>query len=108
MQRAGPTFGGVAILGLGALALFGACRPHRPEPRPPDSLAILVPALPESLDPFQDTAAAGELVFFNAFEPLLRSSPSGEPEPALAASWDASRAGELSVRLKPGLKFHDG
>jgi peptide/nickel transport system substrate-binding protein len=90
------------------LSLLGACRPHQPEPSPPDRLVALVPALPESLDPFQDTAGAGDLVFFNAYEPLMAFAPSGALEAVLAESWSSSGGGELTVRLKPNLRFQDG
>ena len=98
----------VVLLGAGALALLGGCRPRAPEATPVQALIVLVPALPDVLDPFQESAGTGDVVFFNVFEPLLRSTPSGAVEPALARSWDASRPGALTLQLKPGVRFHDG
>lgn len=98
----------MVLLGAGALALFGGCRQRAPEPPPVPPLVVLVKSLPDVLDPFQESAGSAEIVFFNVFEPLLRSTPSGTVEPALARSWDASRAGALTLQLAPGARFQDG
>lgn len=101
---------GAALLGAGALAVIviQGCRPRTPEAGPHSALVVLVPALPDVLDPFRDSAGAGDVVFVNVFEPLVRFTPSGAVEPALAGSWDASRPGELTLELRPGVRFHDG
>jgi ABC-type transport system substrate-binding protein len=102
---------GHALLGLGAaLALLGGgCRPTPPQAdAAPSTLVILVPSLPDALDPYQASAASDDVIAFNSFEPLVAFNPVGTLDPVLAQSWDASRAGELTVRLKPNLRFHDG
>src|SRR5262245_28877931 len=108
MRRPAPASWFAALSLTSRLAIATSCRERPPLPATKDSLLILVPALPEAFDPFADSVGSGDIVYFNVFEPLLRSSPTGELEAVLAQSWDASKPGELSVRLKPNLRFHDG
>src|SRR5262245_14411792 len=97
----------MALLGLGAITLLGACR--QPPPKPTnDSLVVLLPAMPESLDPLQDGPPATDVWAVNVFEPLLRSTQTGAPAPVLASSWEGAGTGELKLTLAPGVRFHDG
>jgi peptide/nickel transport system substrate-binding protein len=97
---------GAALLTLAVLATTPACRP-RPSDGLPSALTVLVPALPVAIDPFQDLPSAGDIIFCNVFQPLLRLGPLGVLEPVLAESW-ASKPGELTVQLKAGIRLHDG
>ncbi len=66
---------------------------------------------PNSLDPADEVTVGGGLESQVAFyERLINiGDPSGELEPGLAESWDASPDGlTYTFKLRQGVKFHDG
>lgn len=63
---------------------------------------------PVSLDPHREFDASSDNIVNQIFDGLVRLSPQGQVEPALAESW--RRVDDLTVefRLRQGVKFHDG
>lgn len=63
---------------------------------------------PVSLDPHREFDASSDNVVNQIFDGLVRLSPQGQIEPALAESW--VRIDDLTVefRLRAGVSFHDG
>lgn len=63
---------------------------------------------PVSLDPHREFDASSDNIVNQIFDGLVRLSPQGLIEPALAESW--SRVDDLTVefRLRQGVEFHDG
>jgi peptide/nickel transport system substrate-binding protein len=74
----------------------------------PERLRILAPYLPETIDPVADSRLVSRMVVVNVFEPLVRSGETGEPVPALAASWTNPGPDTWRFRLRAGARFSDG
>lgn len=96
-------FGATAC--LATLLAGAACgRPGRV----PGQLRILAPYLPDTLDPISDPRLVARMVAVNVFEPLVRSGETGEPVPALAASWTNPEPDSWRFLLRAGARFSDG
>lgn len=74
----------------------------------PGRLRVLAPYLPETIDPIADSRLVARMVAVNVFEPLVRSGETGEPVPALAASWTNPEPDAWRFRLRAGARFSDG
>lgn len=48
------------------------------------------------------------MLAINVFDPLVRAGETGEPVPALAASWSNPDPETWRIRLRPGARFSDG
>lgn len=75
----------------------------------PDRLVVVNDVTdPVSLDPHREFDASSDNIVNQIFDGLVRLSPRGDIEPALAESW--SRLDDLTVefRLRRGVRFHDG
>jgi len=71
---------------------------------------VMMRATPSSLDPVEmpDSFASRSLTAL-IFDTLVTTDSNGRAEPALAESWQSSRGNQrLQVRLRRGVKFHDG
>lgn len=86
-----------------ALLPSGACR-ERPVRR---SVEVLVPVLPESLDPYSDPRLVSRSVFSAIYEPLVAEHEAGF-RPALAQSWTNPAPDTWLFRIAEGASFHDG
>lgn len=75
-----------------------------------DSIVIGVQQEPATLDPTTDGAAAIDaMLTANVFETLVTVDQSGQPQPALAKSWEVSADGlTYSFHLVNATTFHDG
>lgn len=63
------------------------------------------------LDPGRDHSNVGSQFYFNIFDPLIhRDYAKMEPEwkPGLAVSWELVAPTTMELRLREGVKFHDG
>ena len=74
----------------------------------PARLRVLTPYLPETVDPISDPRLVSRMVAVNVFEPLVKSGDTGEPVPALAASWTNPGPDTWRFRLRPDARFSDG
>ena len=86
---------------------------HAQEVRP--AMVVAVADLPAGLEPARDMGNVGTRILFSFFDTLIRrdflSAPGGagaELKPALATSWERKSPSELIVRLRQGVKFHNG
>ncbi|MBI4619453.1 MAG: hypothetical protein HY739_04740 [Desulfobacterales bacterium] len=63
---------------------------------------------PITIDPFKEFTEKAHTIIQQMFDGLLRFTPEGELEPALAVDW--KRLDDLTVqfRLQKGVKFHNG
>lgn len=77
---------------------------------PPDPLTLVVglEANPTNLDPRLATGAAAVRIVPLLFNSLLRLDPAGRPAPELALSWEELSPTSYLLRLRRGVRFHDG
>lgn len=65
--------------------------------------------LEDSLDPHGSVSAGTREVLFNIYEGLVKTTPSGELIPAVAADYTISDDGlTYTFKLREGVKFHNG
>lgn len=97
---------GTVVLSL-ALLLAGR---HEAVAASPDAaeLAVLFPAAPTSLDPQLTAAVTSYWYLDNVYEPLFRHAADGSLVPFLGLDWIAEPDGAWVVRLRDGVRFHDG
>jgi peptide/nickel transport system substrate-binding protein len=101
--------------GLGALALAvavlvglgGLTAPAEAQKRG-GTLTIVRPTDPVSLDPHQETTAPGAWVYYNILEPLLTLDEKMQVQLKLAQSYEVLSPTKVRIKLRPGVKFHDG
>lgn len=81
-----------------------------PEPPEPKVLVIGLNVDPQNLDPFSNTTAAFKSVTASTIEQLVMFTQDGsEIQPCLAESWTWANDGmTLELKLKEGVKFHNG
>jgi len=65
---------------------------------------------PDSLDPTTaPSASIGEVVHYNILEGLTKIEENGSTSPLLATAWEHDTDGRsYSIRLREGVRFHDG
>ncbi|NLJ79559.1 MAG: ABC transporter substrate-binding protein [Firmicutes bacterium] len=85
------------------LALLIFCSPGLAQ-----ALHIAVPTDPDSFDPSQTVAAATGEIAFNIYEGLVKATPEGKVEGALAAHWDLDQSGTVYTFYLREAVFHDG
>lgn len=89
-----------------------AQQPPTPGVRSPSTFTIATIAEPESLDPAYDYESAGTHVIGHVYETLFtyQRDKADALTPLLAASMPTYSADktEVTVKLKPGVKFHNG
>jgi peptide/nickel transport system substrate-binding protein len=75
---------------------------------PTGQLTIDLDADPESLDPYLAYQFAGLSIHHNIFDYLLERDRDGRLVPGLAESWQAPDDHTLELKLRRGIKFHNG
>lgn len=91
---------GVAALTLGAAAANAA---------PPDSVIIVLPEEPQSLELCESGASVRRVTQGNVGEPLVfRDTTTQALDPGLALSWERVDDTTWHFELRPGVSFHDG
>ncbi len=95
---------GAGFLWLFAALLFTAC--HAPRPVPALRLGHEADVL--SLDPLAVSEAATHSVLSNIYEGLATFDPAMRLRPALAAGWSTPDEHTWQIRLREGVRFHDG
>lgn len=71
-------------------------------------LSVAIPQDPDSFDPTRTVAAATSEVAFNIYEGLVKATPHGEVEPALASRWTVDENGTRYTFYLREAVFHDG
>ncbi|HEY5856803.1 MAG TPA: ABC transporter substrate-binding protein [Aldersonia sp.] len=76
----------------------------------PDTLRIVLPQEPPSLEPCDGSlTATGVVVRSNITEPLIERNPTtGDLEPKLADSWTQTSPTQWTLAIHPGITFSDG
>ena len=75
---------------------------------PRDLVVVNDVADPVSLDPHREFDASSDNIVNQIFDGLLRLSPAGEVQPALATSWRRIDENTMEFSLRKGVLFHDG
>ena len=88
-----------------AAAAGGACGVRPPDP---GGLTVAVDSGPSSLDPRVGSDEASRRFQDLVFNALVRTGDDARPVPDLAAAIDAPDPLTLVVRLRAGVRFHDG
>jgi peptide/nickel transport system substrate-binding protein len=97
--------GSRSLLLLLLLLLLSGCSQPAPQP---GIITIAIPVSPNNLDPRfgtdENSARAHELLYND----LLRWDEQTRLAPGLAASWDTADYQTYRIRLREGVRFHDG
>ena len=99
-------------LPLAAVALFSIASVHAAEGRP--DVVIAVNELPRGLEPADDTGTVDVRATYSIFDTLIRRDFSvagggnASLKPLLAESWKRVSPTVLEVRLRKGVRFHNG
>lgn len=96
---------GLAALACIALAAGPSCQRRADRS---GRIRILVPYLPETIDPYADSRLVSRILAVNVFDSLVRAGGTGEPVPALALSWSNPGPETWRIQLRPGARFSDG
>ncbi|MCC6716477.1 MAG: ABC transporter substrate-binding protein [Acetobacteraceae bacterium] len=94
----------LAWLAAGGLALAGAVA----GPAVGQTLTLAVAASPTSLDPHYHNLAPNNSLADHIFGALVEMDANTRPEPGLALSWKPISDLVWELKLRPGVKFHDG
>lgn len=63
----------------------------------------------DNFDPFVATTADAKSIYFNIYEGLVKVTPEGTFEPAVASAYEVSEdATQYTFTLRDGVKFHNG
>lgn len=63
---------------------------------------------PATLDPQRQFTEKNHTLLQQIYEPLVRFTPDGEIEPALAESWESVGPMRMRFHLRQGVRFHNG
>lgn len=87
------------------LCLHLACAPAR---APERSLRLVFAAPPDTLDPLRHREDLTRIVLANFYETLVAFGPGFELQPRLAVRWETPSETVWRLRLRAGVRFHDG
>ncbi len=107
MTRIPTALGSLLAAILAAAVVLGSTTSAEAQKRG-GTLTIVRPTDPVSLDPQLETTAPGAWVYFNMLEPLLTMDDRMQIRPALAAGYEVLSPTKVRLKLRPGVKFHDG
>ena len=100
---------------LVVLALLSLAGPASAQTDPRPKLTVAVADLPAGLEPARDMGNVGTRISYSLFDTLIRrdflSAPGGSGAalvPSLALEWHRASPQELVVKLRPGVRFHNG
>jgi len=96
---------------LRALVLAVAILVALPPPAPAqakDTLTVALTSIIDTLDPHMHFERVGILVNINMFDSLLHKNTKLEYEPALATSWKPLNDTVWELKLRKGVRFHNG
>lgn len=102
----------IRLIGGGGLSLgLGACgfTPARPEPEGGRlRVAVAVSSTADTMDPARQTVVSDFCRCAMVYDGLTRLDARSRPQPALAEAIESQDARDWSVRLRRGVRFHDG
>lgn len=79
-----------------------------PAPATAQTLLTATPVNPTSLDPHRAIEGYSFMVTNQIYDTLVRLGEGGEIVPGLAEAWSWPEPGVLRLRLRQGVRFHDG
>ena len=89
--------------------VFAACAPAAPtEEATPSRIVIGLAGAPVSLDPADHRSRESETVIRNMFDGLVTRDATNGVHMELAESMDWTDEQTLNIKLREGVKFHDG
>src|SRR5262245_45436603 len=99
---------------LAAPFVIAASRAHAQADNRP-TLTIAVAELPPGLEPASELSNVGTRITYTVYDTLIRrdflSTPDGggaQLKPHLAEAWERGGPDQLTLRLRRGVKFHNG
>jgi peptide/nickel transport system substrate-binding protein len=72
------------------------------------ALTVGFRANPSSLDPHTGSGGSDHMILFALFDTLILADKDFRPRPGLAESWEIKGDLEFILRLRRGIRFHDG
>lgn len=105
----GPAASALPATGSPSSSLLATPSPANPGPSgPTGTLTVGLSSDAESMDPYRVYQNAGFSVMYAIFDSLVTIAPDGTLGPGLADSWTSPDSKSLTLKLHPGVKFHDG
>ena len=97
----------VTISAIGSLTMVGSCRGTQQQSGAPSSAVLRVGvSLLSAVNPFVGLRQLSQIL---SVEGLARTGEDGRMQPSMAEGWTLGSDGRsLLVKLRPGMKFHDG
>jgi len=102
------SFRKTAAIAAALMALMVASVPAAAQPAQAADLRIALSYDPSSLDPHFAATAGNITVSSHFFDCLVHVDSSGKYVPGLAVSWQAVDPTTWEIKLRKGVKFHDG
>jgi peptide/nickel transport system substrate-binding protein len=103
------------LLGSSLIAPFVIAAPARAQTDPRPSLTVAVAELPTGLEPASELSNVGTRITYTVYDTLIRRDFLGSPDgggsrlrPHLAEAWERGGPDQLTLRLRRGVKFHNG
>ena len=97
------------FIGAGAAAAFAATSvAERASAQGRDRLVFALSSYPPSLRPWANTGTAAGTAKCQFLRGLLSYGPKGEVRGELAESWNSDSPTTWTLRLREGVRFHDG
>jgi len=90
------------------LSMLSAASAANAQAKPAGELKVALSYDPSSLDPHFASTAGNVTVSSHFFDCLVHIDPSGKYVPGLAVSWKAIEPTLWEIKLRTGVKFHDG
>ena len=97
------------LSGTGLLATPSVfAQANRASGRSAKSITVGFRANPSSLDPHTGSGGSDHTILFTMFDTLIVADNNFRPQPGLAQSWELRGDRELLLKIRRGVKFHDG
>ncbi|SKB05375.1 ABC transporter substrate-binding protein [Aeromicrobium choanae] len=102
-------FRGGAIAAALLLSVVAACGGGGGESGDSDrALRVAAVSDASSLDPIRGNAGTDHVLIYPLYDTLISYDKGLEAQPGLAESWEQKSPTELTLKLREGVKFHDG
>lgn len=97
-----------AVVATAALLLTGACGSDDGGSKGDQTLRVASQADISSMDPIRGNSGGDHQMLYPLYDTLISFNEDLEPEPGLAESWEYESPTSLVLKLREGVKFHDG
>ncbi len=96
----------LSVLFAVGLVVFAACAPAAPAAVAKTDIIVTSPFIPTTLDPMIDSVPYSEIKLI--MDPLFLLTADMKVQPGLATEWKALDATTWELKLRSGVKFHNG